>query len=184
MAVADTASDWIRALHRTAAADFAGSGVGVVRSDGPDHLELQYVDCLGATAYRVPFDQTPEASGPRPADVRHLSAEDLERNAARLVESRVLNASLPEHVRGPRPIRQVFTLPLHDPDEEMLLIVALADNDPPLPARISAIEALAARAADDPAAPPSDEIGLLRRPRSCRTAVAGVFPCARRSRDL
>src|SRR5262245_20584195 len=111
MRAIDSLADGVRALHRVALDVLPASGLGVVRHNGPEHLELTYVDGLGATAYRVGTNDVPDAFKPRSAELLRLTGGELEANPLGLVESRLLPTRPSGEIRGQFDLRSVATLP-------------------------------------------------------------------------
>jgi len=171
----DLLCEGVRALLRSARAPAVG--LGVVRQDGSTHLEVAYADAYGATAYRAGVDAVTPAFRPGATERRRVEAPELEAHAAGLVESRVLLAGLPHHVRTQGRVQQVVALPVAGDAERSLLFVALADADAPTPSQVEALESLAARVADyrRPLAAACDEVELLRRLEAVEPLLPAFF---------
>ena len=178
MADTDLLGEGVRVLLGSATQVLPALGLGVVRNDGAEHLEVVYVDALGATAYRARGDEVRAGFRPRPTDLRRVARAELEANTAGLVESRVLNTGLPDHIHAqPSAVRQVVTLPASLVDEPALLVVALGAADALTAGQTSALESLAARVAEfiGPLSARYDEIDLLRRLEAVETLPPAFF---------
>src|SRR5438067_1438384 len=135
----DLLCEGVRALLRSAAGCVPAVGLGVVRRDGSAHLEVEYVDAYGATAYRAGGDAVAAAFRPGQTGHRRVEASELEAHAAGLVESRLLLTGLPDHVRTQPRVQCVVTLPT-GAAEPSVLFVALAAADALTASQIDALE--------------------------------------------
>jgi len=183
MTGSDLLGDGVRMLLGSATQVLPALGLGVVRTDGPEHLEVVYVDALGATAYRARTDHVPAAFRPQPADLRRIAASELQANPAGLVESRVLQAGLAGDVAARRSaVQQVITLPAPRVDDAAILVIALGEADAPTSVQAAALESLAARVVDffQPLSTRYDEGALVRR----LEAVGQLLPVLFRVRDV
>src|SRR5262245_41060085 len=97
-------------------------GLGVVRLEDRERALFAYYDAFGAAGYLPQISDLPEAFRLRLAGQLRIAASDLLRNAAGLVESRLMHSSYAEEVRRPLRLQQVFTLPL--PGAEPAILVA------------------------------------------------------------
>src|SRR5262245_37264155 len=127
MTVTDSLSEGVRALYKTAGDLLPTRGLGILRTDDPEHVELTYVDAFGATAYRMDATEVPDAFRSLATDVLTVSARELETNASKVVESRLLHMGLSDELRDQFGIRQVVALPIPDTDHPSLLIVTLSE---------------------------------------------------------
>src|SRR5262245_54557933 len=74
-------------------------GLGVVRRHSEDQLVLSYTDPFGATAYRGSAASFPASFRPRPSELVHVSAADLDANGSGLLESRLRHGTFSEAIR-------------------------------------------------------------------------------------
>jgi transcriptional regulator with GAF, ATPase, and Fis domain len=118
-------------------------GLGVIRPTGSGNLELSYADPFGATAYRAASGDFPEPFRPRSSGVLRVSAQELEENSRRLVESRILNSGVAEEIRQALKVGTVLTLPLPDVDPPGLLVATFRPSSPVDESKMSAIESVA-----------------------------------------
>jgi len=172
----DLLCEGVRALLRSAAGCVPAVGLGVVRRDGSAHLEVEYVDAYGATAYRAGGDAVAAAFRPGQTEHRRVEASELEAHAAGLVESRLLLTGLPDHVRTQPRVQCVVTLPT-GAAEPSVLFVALAAADALTASQIDALESLAACVPDytRPLAAAYDEVDLLRRLEAVEQLLPAFF---------
>ena len=174
MTGAERLSEGVRTLLGIARASMPIAGLGVVRHDGAAHYELTYADDLGATAYRMPIEHASRAFTPGGTDVEELPASVLEANVGGLVESRILQAGLPDRVRRDTTVRRVVTVPA---GATALLIVALTDAGALQRDQIATVEALASRVIEftTPQITADEELDLLRRLESMEKLLPGLF---------
>src|ERR1043166_7934923 len=147
MTGSDLLCEGVRALLRSATGRVPAVGLGVVRSDGSAHLEVEYADAYGATAYRARTDAVAVAFRPGQTERRRVEPSELEAHAAGLVESRLLLAGLPNHVRTQPRVQQVVAPPAGDA-EPSLLFVALSTADTLTAPQVETLESLAGSVRD------------------------------------
>src|SRR5215467_3030987 len=172
----DLLCEGVRALLRSATGRVPAVGLGVVRGDAADQLEVIYVDAYGATAYRARGDDLPDALRPEGTGVRRLVAADLAARASGLVESRMLHAGLPPHVHTQPRVQQIVVLPA-PADGPLALLVAISAADPLSPEENGALESLASRVAGftRPLDEACDEVDLLRRLEGVEPLLPALF---------
>jgi transcriptional regulator with GAF, ATPase, and Fis domain len=152
-------------------------GIGVVRSEGSEELELSYTDPFGATAYRSASRDFPEAFRPRTASTLRIAREELEKEPLRLVESRILNSGISDEIRETLKVGQVLTLPLPNVEPPALFVATIQPPSPLSEAETSTIASIAAEVVGflDPQELQEEELERLRRLESVDRMLPVLF---------
>lgn len=125
MRAADTLCAGLPALLDSVAASLPHvrpTGLGVVCTARDDRALLVYADAFGSTAYFPRLVELPEAFRPRLAGIRFVSPDDLERNPAGLVESRLMHVGIGVEFTRPPRLEQILTLPVAGSTPSAILV--------------------------------------------------------------
>src|SRR5438093_4323624 len=144
---AGVSREGLATLWETARAALPARSLAVLRPDGPDHVVMTSIDVFGVLANRYRAEGIVDAFRPRPVGRRCVTVAEMEARPDGGVEGRLLLRGQPEGVRRDHAARQALTLPVPDMDPAGVLVVGLAQEDPPDEAQLTAIDARASRAA-------------------------------------